>query len=142
VGAWMMAGYLLVGRRLRERLPLVPYVFVVYGMAAIVLLGACVVSGQGAAGLPRDTWLWIALLALVPQLLGHSTFNWALAHLPAAVVSVGLLGEPVGSAILAYIFLAEAPRPLEVGGAVLILAGIVVATRRARAAGERAAAAT
>lgn len=142
VGAWMMAGYLLVGRRLRERLPLVPYVFVVYGMAAIVLLGACVVTGQGAAGLPRDTWLWIALLALVPQLLGHSTFNWALAHLPAAVVSVGLLGEPVGSAILAYIFLAEAPRPLEVGGAVLILAGIVVATRRARAAGERAAAAT
>jgi drug/metabolite transporter (DMT)-like permease len=142
VGAWMMAGYLLVGRRLRERLPLVPYVFVVYGMAAVVLVGSCVFTGQSAAGLSGSTWLWIVLLALIPQLLGHSTFNWALAHLPAAVVSVGLLGEPVGSAIVAYIFLAEAPRPLEVGGAVLILAGIVVAARGARAAAERAAAAT
>lgn len=141
-GAWMMAGYLLVGRRLRERMPLVPYAFVVYGMAAVVLVAACLATGQIPRPLPGDAWLWIALLALVPQLLGHSTFNWALRHLPAAVVSVGLLGEPVGSAILAYIFLAEAPLPLEMGGAVFILAGIVLATRGARAAAERASPAT
>lgn len=141
-GAWMMAGYLLVGRRLRERLPLVPYVFVVYGMAAIVLIGACAATGQGVAGLSGATWMWIALIALVPQLLGHSTFNWALAHLPAAVVSVGLLGECVGSALIAYVFLGEMPGPLEVGGGALILAGIVAATRGARGARAPAGAVT
>jgi len=135
-GAWMMACYLLVGRRLRDRLPLVPYVFVVYGMAAVVLVGMCVFTGQSAAGLAGSTWMWIALLALVPQLLGHSSFNWALAHLPAAVVSVGLLGEAVGSAILAYIFLGDLPRPLEAAGAALILAGIVVAMRGAGGGGR------
>jgi drug/metabolite transporter (DMT)-like permease len=130
-GAWMMAGYLLVGRRLRARVALLPYVFVVYGMAAAVLALATAATGQSPAGLPRHTWLWLALLALVPQLVGHSTFNWALRHLPAAFVAIALLGEPVGSAALAFLFLREAPAPLTVLGAALILAGILVASRGA-----------
>jgi drug/metabolite transporter (DMT)-like permease len=129
-GAWMMAGYLLAGRSLRARLPLLPYLFLVYGMAAVILSGACLATGLSLFATSRQGWVWIVLLALVPQLLGHSVFNWALRHLPAAVVSIALLGEPVGSAVLAYFFLSEAPGMIEVAGAVLILSGIVIAARR------------
>jgi drug/metabolite transporter (DMT)-like permease len=69
------------------------------------------------------------LLALVPQLVGHTTFNWALRHLPASLVALALLGEPVGSAVLAWAFLGERPAALEAAGAALILAGIVLAAR-------------
>ncbi len=126
-GAWMMAGYLMVGRRLRAGLALVPYVFVVYGMAAVVLVVALTATGRSLFGLAPATYLWLTLLALVPQLLGHSSFNWALRYLPASFVAIALLGEPVGSSALAWGLLHEVPTPLELGGAVLILAGIAVA---------------
>jgi drug/metabolite transporter (DMT)-like permease len=131
VGAWMMAGYLLVGRGLRARMHLVPYVFVVYGMAAVVLVVAAAVAGQGPADVAPRSWLWILLLALVPQLLGHSSFNWALRYLPTAFVALVLLGEPVGSAALAFVVLGELPSTLTLVGAGLVLAGIAVASRSA-----------
>jgi len=126
-GAWMMAGYLMVGRHLRAKLTLVPYVFVVYGMAAVLLTVAMAATGRSLFGLAPVTYLWLVLLALVPQLLGHSSFNWALRYLPASFVAIALLGEPVGSSALAFGLLHEVPTPLELGGAVLILAGIAVA---------------
>lgn len=129
-GAWMAAGYILIGRRLRARMSLIPYIFVVYGMAAIVLLIILVISGERAFGYLPLTYVWLLLLAIVPQLLGHSTFNWALRYLPASLVSITLLGEPIGSTILAYLILKEAPTPLKIAGAVLILAGIYVASVR------------
>ena len=129
-GAWMAAGYLLIGRRLRAKMSLIPYIFVVYGMAAIVMLVILGISGQRAFGYPPMAYLWLLLLAIVPQLLGHSTFNWALRFLPASLVSITMLGEPIGSTILAYIILKESPSPLKTAGAVLILAGIYVASVR------------
>jgi drug/metabolite transporter (DMT)-like permease len=69
------------------------------------------------------------LIALLPQLLGHSSFNWALGYVSAALVSVTLLCEPIGAIILAYIFLGEAPSPLKLFGAILILTGITIASR-------------
>jgi drug/metabolite transporter (DMT)-like permease len=128
-GAWMAAGYLLIGRRLRGGISLVPYIFVVYGIAAIVLIGLMFASGQSAIGYPPQTYVWLILLALVPQLMGHSSFNWALGYLSAAFVSITLLGEPIGSAVLAYILLDETPTILKIIGAILILAGIFVASR-------------
>ncbi len=128
-GAWMAAGYLLIGRRLRVGISLVPYIFVVYGMAAAVLIIIMFASGQQAFGYPPQTYLWFVLLALVPQILGHSSFNWALGYLSAAFVSITLLGEPIGSAILAYILLDETPTLLKIFGAILILAGIYIASR-------------
>lgn len=128
-GAWMAAGYLLIGRRLRGGISLVPYIFVVYGIAAIVFIGLMFTSGQSAIGYPPQTYVWLILLALVPQLMGHSSFNWALGYLSAAFVSITLLGEPIGSAMLAYILLDETPTILKIIGAILILAGIFVASR-------------
>lgn len=128
-GAWMGAGYLLIGRRLREKMSLIPYIFVVYGMAAVVLVIIMLGFGQSPLGYPPLVYLWLLLLALVPQLLGHSTFNWALRYLPASFVAVTLLGEPIGSTILAFIILSESPSALEIGGGLLILAGIYVASQ-------------
>ena len=128
-GAWMAAGYLLIGRRLRAKLSLVPYIFIVYGISAGVLLALMVLSGQSALHLPAAAYVWMLLLAIIPQLLGHSTFNWALKYLPASMVAITLLGEPIGSTILAFIILDETPSSAELVGAVLILAGIYLASR-------------
>ena len=129
-GAWMAAGYILVGRRLRARMSLIPYTFVVYGMAAIVEIVIMIGAGESAFGYPAQAYFWMILLALVPQLLGHSAFNWALAYLPASFVSVALLGEPVGSIILAYFILGQTPGAINLLGCVLILAGIFIAASR------------
>jgi drug/metabolite transporter (DMT)-like permease len=75
----------------------------------------------------------MVFLGLGPQLLGHTSFNWALRYLPASVVGVTLLGEPVGSSILAYLLLDERPTPLKLSAMALILAGIYIASRPAPA---------
>jgi drug/metabolite transporter (DMT)-like permease len=128
-GAWAVAGYLMIGRRLRAAMALIPYIFVVYGSAAICLLVAMILAGQSPGGYSPLIYTWILLLALVPQLIGHTTYNWALRYLPAALVSITTLAEPVGSAILAFVILQEAPTRLIVFGGVLILAGIYLASR-------------
>lgn len=133
-GAFAAAGYFLIGRKLREKISLIPYVFVVYGMAAILLVGTMLVAGHSSFGYPAKIYIWLLLLALVPQLLGHSTFNWALRYLSAAYVSITLLGEPIGSAILAYLILDEIPSGLMLFGAILILIGIFIASNRPKKA--------
>lgn len=130
MGAWTGAGYIVIGRRLRPSLSLTPYIFLVYGIAAVVLIVMVAFSGLPAFGFSNEIYIYLLLLALLPQLLGHSSFNWALAHLPASYVSIALLGEPVSSTILAHFILGEFPGSLKILGAVLILGGILVATLR------------
>lgn len=127
-GAVTGGGYLLIGRRLRGGMSLIPYISLVYGMAAVILVIWMLAAGKSFGGYPPQVYLWFLLLALIPQLLGHSTFNWALRYLSAAFVSVTLLGEPIGSAILAYFFLGETPSALKIIGAILILTGIYIAS--------------
>lgn len=128
-GAWAVTGYLIIGRKLRSKMSLIPYIFLVYGASAIGLIIVMFAVGQSPLGLPGPTYLWIFLLALIPQIIGHSTFNWALAYLPAALVAVTTLGEPVGSAILAFFILQETPSAIMIAGGVLILFGIYLASR-------------
>lgn len=131
-GAWTVAGYLLIGRSLRAKMSLVPYIFVVYSMAAVVLIIIMLAAGETPLGYPPLTYVWMLLLALVPQLIGHSTYNWALRYMPAALVAVTTLGEPIGSTILAYFILREAPTWIKIGGAVMILTGIYIASQKPR----------
>ena len=128
-GAWAVSGYLIIGRKLRAKISLIPYIFVVYGMAALGLLAAMSVSGQTAAGYPAQAYLWIFLLAAFPQLIGHSTYNWALRYIPASFVALTTLVEPVGSALLAYFILSEKPTAAVLLGGLLILIGIYLASR-------------
>ncbi len=129
-GAWAVTGYLMIGRSLRAKIDLVPYIFLVYSVAAVGLLIVVWILRLPLAGLHPVIYLWLVLLALLPQLVGHSTYNWALRFLPAAIVAVATLGEPVGSAILAYFLLHERPTVAVLVGGVLILAGIYIAVRR------------
>lgn len=133
-GAVTAALYLVIGRKVRERVSLITYIFVVYGVSALVLIAMMLAAGQPAFGPPPNgfpavIYLWFLALAIIPQVFGHSTYNWALGYLPAAYVSIALLGEPVGSTLLAMIFLQEMPGVLKIVGAVLILAGINIASR-------------
>ncbi|NWG35872.1 MAG: DMT family transporter [Chloroflexi bacterium] len=128
-GAWAVTGYLILGRKLRAGMSLVPYIFLVYGMAAVTLLVIMFAAGHSPLGLEGKTYGWIFLLAAVPQLIGHSTYNWTLRYLPAAFVAVTTLGEPIGSAILAYFILNETPSVATIAGGILILFGIYLASR-------------
>jgi drug/metabolite transporter (DMT)-like permease len=132
VGAVCAAGYMMIGRTLRRNLTLLTYIFVVYGVAAILLLVIALVGRQPLGGFPPETYGWFLYLALGPQLIGHTSFNWALRYLSAAYVTVTLLSEPIGSSLLAWLLLKEPPRRLEVLGGALILAGIAIASRAER----------
>ena len=136
IGALMGASYIIIGRRLRAGMSLIGYIFIVYGMAAVVLIILVFSAGYPATGYPPIAYVWFLLLALVPQLLGHSSFNWALKYLSAAYVSISLLGEPIGSTILAYIILDEVPSGIKIFGAILILAGIYIASLSERQSKE------
>lgn len=129
LGAFTAAGYMLVGRQVRPVLSLISYTFWVYSISAVALLLFIAFSGQSMTGFSSRTYLWFVLLALIPQVIGHSSFNWALKYLPAAFVSLALLGEPVGTTILAVIFLREVPGVMEIIGGVMILTGIFLASR-------------
>ena len=125
----MGGGYVMIGRKLRPDISLMGYIFLVYGVAAVVLVILMLAAGESPIGYPPQAYLWFTLLAIVPQLLGHSSFNYALGYLSAAYVSITLLGEPICATILAYLLLNEAPTPEKIFGAILILAGIYVASR-------------
>ncbi len=128
LGALTVAGYLMIGRHLRAKMDLVPYVFVVYSVAAIALIVYILLAGQSPFGYPQLTYLWMLCLALIPQLIGHSTYNWALRYMPASLVSITTLGEPIGSAILAFFILSESPSALTLFGGMFILMGIYLAS--------------
>ncbi len=130
VGAATVAIYLLLGRRLRGQLSLLGYVFPVYGIAALTLMIVALIVGVPLSGYPTQAWLWLVLLAIFPQIVGHSSFNWALGHLPATLVSLASLAEPIGATILAWIVLQESPSWITVLGGLLILIGLSIATKR------------
>ncbi len=128
-GAIAGAGYLLIGRRLRAKMSLVSYISLVYAMAAVVLIIIMFSAREAPFGYSPQIYLWLVLLGVIPQLIGHSTFNWALGYLSAAYVSITLLGEPIGSTILAYFILGETPTIIKLAGGLMILVGIYIASR-------------
>jgi drug/metabolite transporter (DMT)-like permease len=98
-------------------------------VAAVLLVLSVLVAGEPFTGYSTKTFVMLGLLALVPQLVGHSAINWALAYVPAALVAVAILGEPVGATALAAIILEEMPSGFEIAGALLVLAGVYVVLR-------------
>ena len=132
-GAMAMSGYLLVGAKLNRKLSLLSYVAIVYAAAAILLNLFAAASGEPLTTVPAAAWLPIAAMALGPQLAGHTIINWSLRHLSPTFVALAILGEPIGAAVLAWLFLGEGFRPLQLAGFLTLLSGIVIA-----ATGERA----
>jgi len=129
-GAIAVAVYLLIGRSIRSKLSLIPYIFVCYSAAAITLLVAVLVTGQNFFGYTTTAYVGIIFLAIFPQLIGHSSFNWALRYLSATYVSITVLGEPIGSTILAFFIFKQQPPELTLVGGGLILIGILIASKQ------------
>jgi drug/metabolite transporter (DMT)-like permease len=128
-GAATFAIYLVIGRKLRTRLPLMPYIWLVYSIAAVFLIVLMLAGGNvQITGFSTTGYLMILLLAVVPQLIGHSSFNYALRYLSATFVGIATQLEPIGSALAAYIVFREVPLPLQILGSLAILVGVILAS--------------
>jgi drug/metabolite transporter (DMT)-like permease len=131
LGAIAASGYLLIGRKVRKDQGLFSYIFPVYSTAGLILILLSLIFQESFFGYSSSTYLYLFLLALVPQLIGHTTFNWALKYLPASMVAITILGEPIGSTILAYFILGEGLTTWKVIGGISILVGILIALGKA-----------
>lgn len=127
--AILVSGYLLIGRRLRAGVELHGYTFVTYGTSSLVLVAASLATKAPFSPYPAKDWLLFFALAAVCTILGHTVFNWVLRYVQASVVSVSILGEPIGAIVWAALFLGENPTPRQLAGGALIFAGLFLFTR-------------
>ena len=130
LGAMAASGYLLVGRKMRKDRNLISYIFPVYSSAGLILILLSLIFQKHFFGYSSSTYFYLLLLALVPQLIGHTTFNWALKYLPASMVAVTILGEPIGSTILARLILGEGLTVWKILGGISIFSGILIALEK------------
>lgn len=130
-GAVTVAAYQVIGRGLRDALPLHAYVLGVWSTAAATLALFALALGVPLAPFPPRTWLVFLALALVPMIGGHGLVNKSLRSLPAPTVGLFLLGEPLGASLLALLLFGEMPGPWTLAGGAVVLAALgLVAARR------------
>jgi len=127
VGAWMASGYFIIGKKLTGTVPTELYVTIVYSVATIVLGVFMAIEQKATLTVYQPSvYVLFLLMAIIPQTLGHTSFNLALNSLSARIVSLTLLFEPVGSTILAIFLLKEIPSAVEIAGGIFILSGLVI----------------
>lgn len=117
-----------IARGVRMRLSLIPFLWMLYGIGAIILLGALVVTQTPIIGHAPNAYFWILMLTIFPQLIGHSSFNFALRYVPATFISLMIQGEPVIAAFAALVLFNEIPTLLQMVGSVIIVLGVIAAT--------------
>jgi len=127
IGGVCAAMYLLLGRKLRQKLSLLAYIFVCYGSAAAILWLMVLLLQLPVSGFSTSTWAAFGAMALITQLVGHSSYNWALKWVGTGLIAVSLLGEPIGSTLLAYFIFDEGLTWMKMIGGGLILAAIYLA---------------
>ncbi|MEP6765172.1 MAG: DMT family transporter [Gemmatimonadaceae bacterium] len=132
IGAATAAAYYLIGRRVRQKLDLWPYVGLVYGAAFVTLLALVWLTKSPLFPQPTREFAIFGALAVGPMLLGHTGMNWALGHLPAYVVNLTVLGEPIGATLLAAIIpgIGEVPAPGVLIGGAIVLLGVYLTARK------------
>ncbi|MEV0716939.1 DMT family transporter [Asanoa sp. NPDC050611] len=126
VGAVMAAAYTALGERARVTLSTTTYTTICYSVCAVLLLVICLASGQSLAGYPGTTWLAILGLVVGAQLLGHTMFNYALRRVSATTISVLILLEVPGAALIAWLWLGQVPPTASLPGLALLLVGVVI----------------
>jgi len=126
LGAFALALYLVAGRSLRRSLSLLEYVTPLYATSAALLILGCLIMNIRLYPYPVREYLLFLLIAFIPMILGHTLFNWALRYVEAPVVSVSLLGEPIGASLLALIILGELPPATTILGGAITLLGIYI----------------
>jgi drug/metabolite transporter (DMT)-like permease len=132
LGGVLAAGYAVLGERIRATTSTTTYTTVCYGVCAVVILTVCLTFGVPITGYPATAWLAIVAVTVGPQLLGHSLFNFALRRVPATTVSVLILLEVPGAALLAWLWLDQVPAAAAVPGLLLLLAGVAIVALKDR----------
>ncbi|MGK7931465.1 MAG: DMT family transporter [Microcystaceae cyanobacterium] len=128
IGAWMVSFYLLFGREAqRQGLQLNQYIIIAYTTAALILLPFPLLFQGGYNGYPPIVYFYILLMAVFPQLIGHTAFNWAMNQISATVVTLTILFEPVVASLLGMIVFQEIPPIQVIIGGIIILIGVAVA---------------
>jgi len=122
----LVTAYLLFGQDVRKRLSLVTYTFVVYGISTFTLFFYVLLKGESFGPYPANDWVWFILLAIVPNLLGHTLFNWSLKYVSTNVISIAILFEPIGAAILAFYVFNEHLISSQVIGGFIVISGILL----------------
>lgn len=123
-GAIFAGLYLILGRKIRRNLDNRHYVFPVYLIATITLLVILLIFGSPIGGFSGKVWLLFFLLALIPTVIGHTTYNYLLKFVRAHIVAITILGEPIGATIFAALIFSEYPSAATYMGGSLILIGI------------------
>lgn len=124
LGAAAITVYFLIGQHLRKKLSLIAYVFLCYLSSSIFLLGYSIILKQPLTGYPTSDWLYFFGLAFVSTILGQTILNWLIKWLSASTISMSILGEPVGTCILAYFILGQVITYNQILGSIIILIGI------------------
>lgn len=122
----LITGNLLFGQDVRKRLSLITYSFLVYSFSTITLLFYVLIKGESFGPYPSSDWLWFILLALLPNLFGQTLFNWALKWVSTNVISIAILFEPIGAAILAFYIFKEHLNASQIIGGSIVLIGIII----------------
>ena len=128
LGAMAVAVYLIIGRKMRGKIALTPYIFMVYGVGAITTMLVILITNTPFLGLSSAGYGWVILMAVMPQLIGHTSLNYALGYLPATIVSLSTQTEPIFSAIGAFLIFGELPSWAQGLGGAIVLIGVVSAT--------------
>jgi drug/metabolite transporter (DMT)-like permease len=128
-GAFAVSAYIICWGELRKKLGLLSYVALCYGTAAVVMWTAALAMGLELSGFSRTTWGALLGMAIMAQVIGHGSYNWALGRFSTGTVSIVLLGEPVGGTVLAYFLFREVPAPVKFAGCALLMLSIVLSSR-------------
>lgn len=127
VGAVSGAVYLTIGRSVRSKVSLFPYIWVVFGCGGLFALVYVFATGTPITGHPPESYFWLVMLTIAAQLLGHASFNFCVGYLPAAIVTLAGQVITVTAGIVGYLLFAEVPTFLELVGCGIILAGVLMA---------------
>ena len=124
--------YILGGRKLRKTVSIGSYAFVVYAIGTIILFIICLIFNAPVINLSLRDYGIIFLMAIVAGIFGHTLYNWSLGHIRASVASVVLLGEPIGSSLLAFAlpWIQQTPSYYTIIGGAIILSGIYLTARK------------
>lgn len=125
-GAAAVAAYLVVGRSLRVSIPLLPYLALVHLLASIPLAAAAFATGAEMAGFSAEIYAAMVAAAIVPTIVGHTLLNAAVRRAPAHLVTLAILGEPLGASLLAFTLVGEVPPATAVLGGGVVLVGIAL----------------
>ncbi|QPQ29544.1 DMT family transporter [Lysinibacillus sp. JNUCC 51] len=126
VACALVTAYFLFGQDVRKRLSLVTYTMVVYAVSTITLFIYVLIKGESFGPYPTMDWIWFILLAIVPNLLGHTLFNWSIKYVSTNVVSIAILFEPIGAAILALLIFKEYLIATQIIGGFIVIVGILL----------------